>query len=114
MKSFGIFLLTVDDEKDSDKKLSICEKMEKYCKRLLRGSNSFGKKNFSLYCGKDKTLYCCDAHNDTLYGIKQDGTISFSFSSRDFRGPIGVAAMLYQSILLVPLSSVLLSLYWYL
>ena len=47
---------------------------------------------FSLYCGKDKTLYCCDAHNDTLYGIKQDGTILFSFSSRDFRGPIGVAA----------------------
>jgi DNA-binding beta-propeller fold protein YncE len=47
---------------------------------------------FSLYCGKDKTLYCCDAHNDTLYGIKQDGTIVFSFSSRDFRGPIGVAA----------------------
>jgi hypothetical protein len=38
----------VDDEKDSDKKLYICEKMEKYCKRLLRGANSFGKKNFSL------------------------------------------------------------------
>jgi hypothetical protein len=30
---------------------------------------------YSLYCGKDKTLYCCDADNDTLYGIKQDGRI---------------------------------------
>ena len=47
---------------------------------------------FSLYCGKDKTLYCCDTNNDTLYGIKQDGTILFSFSSGDFRGPIGVSA----------------------
>ena len=47
---------------------------------------------FSLYCGKDKTLYCCDEDHNTLYGIKQDGTILFSFSSRDFRGPIGVAA----------------------
>ena len=46
---------------------------------------------FSLYCGKDKTLYCCDTDNDTLYGIQQDGTILFSFSSGDFRGPIGVA-----------------------
>ena len=47
---------------------------------------------YSLYCGKDKTLYCCDADNDTLYGIKQDGTILFSFSSGDFRGPINVSA----------------------
>jgi sugar lactone lactonase YvrE len=47
---------------------------------------------YSLYCGKDKTLYCCDADNDTLYGIKQDGRIMFSFSSGDFSGPIGVAA----------------------
>jgi DNA-binding beta-propeller fold protein YncE len=47
---------------------------------------------FSLYCGKDKTLYCCDTSNDTLYGIKQDGTILFSFSSGDFRGPICVSA----------------------
>jgi hypothetical protein len=47
---------------------------------------------YSLYCGKDKTLYCCDRDNNTLYGIKQDGTIMFSFSSGDFRGPIGVAA----------------------
>jgi outer membrane protein assembly factor BamB len=47
---------------------------------------------YSLYCGKDKTLYCCDRDNDTLYGIKKDGTIMFSFSSGDFRGPIGVAA----------------------
>jgi DNA-binding beta-propeller fold protein YncE len=46
----------------------------------------------SLYCGKDKTLYCCDGDNNTLYGIKQDGTIMFSFSSGDFRGPIDVAA----------------------
>jgi DNA-binding beta-propeller fold protein YncE len=52
-----------------------------------------GKGNmFSLYCGKDKTLYCCDTSNDTLYGIKQDGTILFSFSSGDFRGPICVSA----------------------
>jgi hypothetical protein len=47
---------------------------------------------YSLYCGKDKTLYCCDRDNNTLYGIKQDGTIMFSFSSGDFRGPVGVAA----------------------
>ena len=47
---------------------------------------------YSLYCGKDKTLYCCDTDNDTLYGIKQDGTILFSFSSDDFRKPIGLAA----------------------
>jgi sugar lactone lactonase YvrE len=47
---------------------------------------------YSLYCGKDKTLYCCDTDNDTLYGIKQDGTILFSFSSGEFRRPIGVAS----------------------
>jgi DNA-binding beta-propeller fold protein YncE len=47
---------------------------------------------YSLYCGKDKTLYCCDVDNHRLYGIKQDGTILFSFSSGDFRRPIGVAA----------------------
>jgi DNA-binding beta-propeller fold protein YncE len=47
---------------------------------------------YSLYCGKDKTLYCCDTYNNTLYGIKQDGTILFSFTSDDFRKPIGVAA----------------------
>ena len=47
---------------------------------------------YSLYCGKDKTLYCCDRDNNTLYGIQKDGTILFSFSSGDFRGPIGVAA----------------------
>jgi sugar lactone lactonase YvrE len=47
---------------------------------------------YSLYCGKDKTLYCCEADNDKFYGIKQDGTIMFSFSSGDFIGPIGVAA----------------------
>ena len=47
---------------------------------------------YSLYCGKDKTLYCCEADNHTFYGIKQDGTIMFSFSSGDFIGPSGVAA----------------------
>jgi sugar lactone lactonase YvrE len=31
-------------------------------------------------------------YNNTLYGIKQDGTILFSFTSDDFREPIGVAA----------------------
>ena len=52
-----------------------------------------GKGNmYSLYCGKDKTLYCCDTDNNTLYGIKQDGTILFSFRSDDFRKPIYVAA----------------------
>jgi DNA-binding beta-propeller fold protein YncE len=52
-----------------------------------------GKGNmYSLYCGKDKTLHCCDTDNNTLYGIKQDGTILFSFSSDDFRRPIYVAA----------------------
>ena len=45
---------------------------------------------YSLYCGKVKTLYCCDRDNNRLYGIKQDGTIMFSFSSGDFREPIGV------------------------
>ena len=47
---------------------------------------------YSLYCGKDKTLYCCGADNHKFYGIKQDGTTLFSFSSGDFRGPISVAA----------------------
>ena len=47
---------------------------------------------YSLYCGMDKTLYCCDTDNNTLYRIKQDGTILFSFTSDDFRRPIGVAA----------------------
>jgi hypothetical protein len=47
---------------------------------------------YSLYCGKDKTLYCCDEDNHTFYGITQDGTMLFSFSSCDFRRPIGVAA----------------------
>jgi hypothetical protein len=27
-----------------------------------------GKGNmYSLYCGKDKTLYCCESDNDTLH-----------------------------------------------
>ena len=47
---------------------------------------------YSLYCGKDKTVYCCEADNHKFYGIKQDGTILFSFSSCDFRGPVGIAA----------------------
>ena len=47
---------------------------------------------FSLYCGKDNTLYCCDADNHTIYGIKQDGKILFTFTSDNFRNPIGVAA----------------------
>jgi DNA-binding beta-propeller fold protein YncE len=47
---------------------------------------------YSLYCGKDNTLYCCNADNHTFYGITQDGTMLFSFSSGDFRRPIGVAA----------------------
>jgi len=47
---------------------------------------------YSLYCGTDTTLYCCDADNHTFYGIKQDGTILFTFTSDDFRNPIGVAA----------------------
>ena len=49
-------------------------------------------KMYSLYCGKDKILYCCDTSNDTLYGIKQNGTILFSFSSGDFGRPIDVAS----------------------
>jgi sugar lactone lactonase YvrE len=36
--------------------------------------------------------YCCDADNHKFYGIKQDGTILFSFSSSEFRGPTCVAA----------------------
>jgi hypothetical protein len=47
---------------------------------------------YSLYSGKDRTLYCCEADNHKFYGIKKDGTIMFSFSSGDFRRPIGVAA----------------------
>ena len=47
---------------------------------------------YSLYCGKDNTLYCCDADNHTIYGIKQDGKILFTFTSDNFRNPIGVAA----------------------
>ena len=47
---------------------------------------------YSLYCGKDKTLYCCDADNHKFYGIKQDGKILFTFTSDNFRNPIGVAA----------------------
>ena len=47
---------------------------------------------YSLYYEKDKTLYCCDADNHTLYGIKQDGTILFSYTSGDFNYPICVAA----------------------
>jgi DNA-binding beta-propeller fold protein YncE len=47
---------------------------------------------YSLYCGKDRTLYCCETDNHKFYGIKQDGTIMFSFSSGDFIGPLGVAA----------------------
>jgi hypothetical protein len=47
---------------------------------------------YSLYCGKDKILYCCEADNDKFYGIKQNGTILFSFSSGDFIVPICVAA----------------------
>jgi sugar lactone lactonase YvrE len=47
---------------------------------------------FSLYCGKDKTLYCCESDNATLYGIKQDGTILSSVSSGDFTGPTNVSA----------------------
>jgi DNA-binding beta-propeller fold protein YncE len=43
---------------------------------------------YSLYCGKDNTLYCCDTSNDTLYGITQDGTILFSFSSGDLGRPV--------------------------
>jgi DNA-binding beta-propeller fold protein YncE len=47
---------------------------------------------YSLNCGKYKTLYCCDTQYATLYGIKQDGTILFSFRSGDFRRPNGLAA----------------------
>jgi DNA-binding beta-propeller fold protein YncE len=47
---------------------------------------------YSLYCGKDNTLYCCDTDNHTIYGIKQDGQILFTFTSDNFRNPIGVAA----------------------
>jgi hypothetical protein len=54
---------------------------------------------FFSMIGKDKTLYCCDANKDTLYGIKQDGTIMFSFSSGDFRRPIGVADQLRQDVM---------------
>jgi DNA-binding beta-propeller fold protein YncE len=60
---------------------------------------------YSLYCGKDKTLYCCDADNYKLYGIKQDGTILFSFTSRDFRGPIGVAAAANENVYVTAWSS---------
>ena len=47
---------------------------------------------YSLHCGKDNTLYCCEADIHKFNGIKQDGTIVFSFSSGDFKVPICVAA----------------------
>jgi hypothetical protein len=33
---------------------------------------------YSLYCGKDKTLYCCDTYNNTLYGRFPSTLILFS------------------------------------
>jgi hypothetical protein len=40
---------------------------------------------YSLHCGKDNTLYCCEADIHKFNGIKQDGTILFSFSSDDLK-----------------------------
>jgi hypothetical protein len=54
--------------------------------------NEIWMTNDWISCGKDKTLYCCDADNHKFYGIKQNGTILFSFSFGDFKVPICVAA----------------------
>jgi DNA-binding beta-propeller fold protein YncE len=88
VKCYGITLIDNDIVLGNEGVIYIINREGQRLKTIKVGKGIM----FSLYCGKDKTLYCCDANKDTLYGIKQDGTIMFSFSSGDFRRPIGVAA----------------------
>jgi hypothetical protein len=85
---FGITLIDNDIVLGNEGVLYIINREDQRLNTIKVGKGMM----YLLYCGKDKTLYCCDRDNDTLYGIKKDGTIMFSFSSGDFRGPIGVAA----------------------
>ena len=88
VKSFGITLIDNDIVLGSEGVIYIINREGQRLSTIKVGKGNM----YSLYCGKDKTLYCCEADNHTLYGIKQDGTIMFSFSSGDFRVPIGLAA----------------------
>ena len=88
VKCHGITLIDNDIVLGNNRVIYIINREGKRLNTIKVGKGNM----FSLYCGKDKTLYCCDTDNGTLYGIKQDGTILFSFTSDDFRKPIGVAA----------------------
>ena len=85
---FGITLIDNDIVLWNKGVIYIINREGQCLKRIKVGKSTI----LSLYCGKDKTLYCCDIANDKFYGIKQDGTILFSFSSGDFSRPTGVAA----------------------
>jgi DNA-binding beta-propeller fold protein YncE len=87
-KCYGITLIDNDIVLGNRGEIYIINREGQYLNTIKVGKG----KIYSLYCGKDKTLYCCEADNDKFYGIKQDGTIMFSFSSGDFRRPIDVAA----------------------
>ena len=88
VECFGITLIDNDIVLGSKGVIYIINREGQRLKTINVGKGTM----YSLYCGKDKTLYCCDTDNHTLYGIKQDGTIVFSFTSDDFRRPRGVAA----------------------
>jgi DNA-binding beta-propeller fold protein YncE len=88
VKCFGITLINNDIVLGNRGVIYIINREGERLNTFKVGNNYM----FSLYCGKDNTLYCCDTSNDTLYGITQDGTILFSFSSGDLGRPIGVAA----------------------
>jgi DNA-binding beta-propeller fold protein YncE len=88
VKCFGITLINNDIVLGNRGEIYIINREGERLNTFKVGNNYM----FSLYCGKDNTLYCCDTSNDTLYGITQDGTILFSFSSGDLGRPIGVAA----------------------
>jgi hypothetical protein len=78
---FGITLIDNDIVLGNKGEIYIINREGQHLNTIKVGKGSM----YSLYCGKDKTLYCCDADNDTFHGIKQDGTILFSFSSGDFK-----------------------------
>ena len=88
VKCFGITLIDNDIVLGNRGVIYIINREGERLKTIKVGKGTM----YSLYCGRDKTLYCCDADNHKFYGIKQDGTILFSFSSGDFRRPVGVAA----------------------
>ena len=88
VKCYGITLIDNDIVLGNRGEIYIINREGKRLKTIRVGEGIM----YSLYCGKDKTLYCCDADTDKFYGIKQDGTILFSFTSDNFRGPICVVA----------------------